>query len=426
MRPAPDATPPEAGPLRVAATRFAENWIAVGALGVLLVIAVLAVFAPWLSPQDPYDLNALDVREGKRPPTAQKRSQPVKVELDVLADLSDAALPTVRIQPARSVDADAAGYLRVRFNPDASSQRVRVAISVPPESPLAPLREIRISGLPRGVSLSRGEKDRFQNRWTLRADDLSALEIVSTAKPVMKLRLRLSMVGGDSRVLMTYWLGTDDQGRDMLSAIFYGLRTSLIVALASVVIAVTIGTLIGLNAAYLGGRFDAFVMRLVDLQLSFPTILVALILLAVLGKGLGNVLLALIIVQWAFYARTVRGIALAERGKEYVEAAQCLSLSTPRILILHILPNCLPSLIVVGTLQIASAITLEATLSFLGLGLPVTKPSLGLLISNGFEYLGSGYPWISVMPGAALLVTVVSINLVGDELRDILNPRLDD
>ena len=165
-------------------------------------------------------------------------------------------------------------------------------------------------------------------------------------------------------------------------------------------------------------------MRVVDLQLSFPTILVALILLAILGKGIFNVVLALVIVQWALYARTARGVALAERRKEYVESAACLGLGPARIIVFHILPNCMPSLIVIATLEVAHAISLEATLSFLGLGLPVTQPSLGLLISNGFDYLLSGYPWISVFPGVALLITVVAINLVGDELRDILNPRL--
>ena len=165
-------------------------------------------------------------------------------------------------------------------------------------------------------------------------------------------------------------------------------------------------------------------MTLVDLLLSFPTILMALILLAILGKGVFNVMLALVIVQWALYARTARGVALTERRKEYVESAQCLGLSTPRVILAHILPNCLPSLIVIATLEVAGAISLEATLSFLGLGLPVTQPSLGLLIANGFDYLLSGHPWISILPGIALLITVFAINLVGDRLRDILNPRL--
>jgi peptide/nickel transport system permease protein len=167
------------------------------------------------------------------------------------------------------------------------------------------------------------------------------------------------------------------------------------------------------------------IMRIVDLQLSFPAILIALVLLATLGKGVDKIIIALIVVQWAYFARTVRGTALVERRKEYIEAAACLALSHRRIVFRHLLPNCLPPLIVVGTVQIANAISLEATLSFLGIGLPVTEPSLGLLISNGFEYMLSGKYWISVYPGIVLLFTIVSINLVGDRLRDVLNPRLE-
>lgn len=223
---------------------------------------------------------------------------------------------------------------------------------------------------------------------------------------------------------MTYWLGTDDQGRDMLSGILYGLRISLIVGAGSAICAALVGASLGMLAAYAGGRTDTFIMRLVDLQLSFPSILAALMILAFLGKGVMNVVLALIIVEWAYYARTVRGTALVERRREYIEAAQCLALPTHRIIFRHLLPNCLPPLIVVGTMQVARAIALEATLSFLGLGVPITEPSLGLLISNGYEYMLSGKYWISFYPGIALLVTIVSINLVGDHLRDVLNPRL--
>jgi peptide/nickel transport system permease protein len=223
---------------------------------------------------------------------------------------------------------------------------------------------------------------------------------------------------------MTYWLGTDDQGRDMLSGIFYGLRISLTVGASSTIIALALGGALGLLAAYLGGRVDALIMRTVDMQLSFPAILIALILLAVLGQGTGKVILALIAVQWAYYARTVRGQALVERRKEYIEAAQCLALSPARIVFRHMLPNCMPPLIVVATVQVAHAIALEATLSFLGLGLPITEPSLGLLIANGYEYLLSGKYWISVFPGVALLITIISVNLMGDQLRDVLNPRL--
>ena len=286
-------------PLRRILADFSSSKLAVAALAVLSAVAFIALFAPWISPQNPYDLAALDLLDGRLPPG--------------------------------SASADGA---------------------------------------------------------------------------------------------ITFWLGTDDQGRDMLSAIFYGLRTSLFVGAVSAGVALVIGTALGLTAAYIGGRADTLIMRLVDLQLSFPTILVALILLALLGQGVTKIILALVVVQWAYFARTVRGSALVERRKEYIEAARCLALSDARIMLHHLLPNCLPPLIVVLTVQVANAIALEATLSFLGIGLPITEPSLGLLIANGFEYMMSGKYWISLFPGVALLVAIMSINLVGDRLRDVLNPRL--
>ena len=222
----------------------------------------------------------------------------------------------------------------------------------------------------------------------------------------------------------TALLGTDDQGRDMLAGIFYGLRISLFVGVAATVLALLIGATVGMVAAYVGGRTENVLMRIADIQLSFPPILVALVLLALLGQGLGKIIAALVTVQWAYYARTVRGAALVERRKEYIEAAQVLALPPARIVFRHLLPNCMPPLIVIATVQVASAITLEATLSFLGLGLPITEPSLGLLIANGFNYLLSGKYWISMYPGVALVLMIVSINLVADQLRDVINPRL--
>lgn len=221
----------------------------------------------------------------------------------------------------------------------------------------------------------------------------------------------------------TAWLGTDPQGRDMLSAIMYGLRVSLGVGLSSVLIASVIGSVVGVLSAYIGGRFDNLVMRIVDLQLSFPTILIALVLLTVFGRGLDKVIISLVAVQWAYYARTVRGAALVEKNKDYVAAANCLELSRTRILFRHLLPNCIPPLIVVSTVQVAHAITLESTLSFLGIGMPVTQPSLGMLISSGYNFLLSGKSWVSTYPGIALVVIVVSINLIGDRLRVVLNPK---
>jgi peptide/nickel transport system permease protein len=291
--------PPSAGPFRRLAAAYAESGVALAGLALLATIVLAALLAPWLAPQDPYDLMQLDVLDSR----------------------------------------------------------------------LAP-------GSP----------------------------------------------SGDGR--LTYHLGTDEQGRDMLSAILYGLRISVGVGLAATVLALAIGMALGLVAGYFGGRFDALLMRIADIQLSFPSILVAMILLALFGQGIDKIVLALVASQWAYYARTTRGTALVERRKEYVEAARLLGLSTARILFRHLLPNCLPPLIVVAALQVAAAIALEATLSFLGLGLPVTEPSLGLLIANGFQYLYSGRYWISVFPGVALLLTILAINLVADRLRDVLNPRL--
>lgn len=230
--------------------------------------------------------------------------------------------------------------------------------------------------------------------------------------------------GAQSMTGLTFLLGTDGMGRDMLSAILYGLRVSLLVGVVSGVIALVIGASLGVSAAFFGGRYEQILMRIVDIQLGFPAILVALILIAVLGSGVEKVIIALITVQWAYYARTARSAALVERNKEYMEAARGLGLPTWRVLLKHLIPNTLPPLIVVGTVQVAHAIALEATLSFLGLGLPITEPSLGLLIANGYEYMLSGKYWISVYPGVALLLTIVAINLVGDQLRDVLNPRL--
>ena len=220
------------------------------------------------------------------------------------------------------------------------------------------------------------------------------------------------------------WLGTDGAGRDVLSAILFGLRTSLIVAVCSAVIALIIGLFVGLIAAYFGGKIDAFLMRIVDIQLSFPAILVALVLLALLGKGIDKVIIALAIVQWAIYARTVRASAIVERRKEYIEAATSLGLSSFRIIWRHLMPNSISPLIVLATLQTAHSISIEATLSFLGVGVPITEPSLGSLISNGFDYILSGAYWITFFPGIMLLATVASINIVGDRLRVLLNPKI--
>lgn len=277
---------------------FRENRIALGALIVVLAIAAAALLAPWIAPQDPYDLANLSLSDARRPP---------------------------------------------------------------------------------------------------------------------------GFVGSEGYV---HRLGTDAQGRDLLSAILYGLRISLQMGLIAGLVALSIGSTLGILAAYAGGRIETAIMRLVDLQLSFPAILLALVLSALLGQGKTQLVTALVAAQYAYFARTAYGAASTERRKDYVEAAAATPLSARRIVFRHLLPNSLPPLIVVATVQIANSISLEATLSFLGLGLPPTEPSLGMLIANGFQYMMSGRTWISIYPGIALIVLIVAINLVGDQIRDQLNPRL--
>lgn len=249
--------------------------------------------------------------------------------------------------------------------------------------------------------------------------DLAQLDVLDSRLPPGAVA-----TGGAAGAASRYWLGTDDQGRDMLSAMLYGLRISLGIGLVATVVALSVGATVGLAAAFSGGRVDAFLMRVVDIQLSFPAILVALVLVTLLEPGVTNVAMALVAVQWAYYARTVRATAMIERRKEYVEAARSLGLSGLRIAVRHLLPNCLPPVIVVAALQVANAIALEATLSFLGLGVPITEPSLGLMIANGQQYLLAGKYWMSLYPGLVLLATILAINLVADQLRDVLNPRL--
>lgn len=253
--------------------------------------------------------------------------------------------------------------------------------------------------------------------------DLATLELSNARLPPAW------MEGGNPDFL----LGTEDQGRDILSALMYGARISLAVGLTSVVLSVLIGVVLGLLAGFLGGWVDAFLMRLCDVMLSFPPILVAL-LIAGVGRAMfpnaqdslafGVLVLAITLTGWVQYARTVRGSTLVERNKEYVQAARVTGVPPLRIMRRHVLPNVMGPVLVLATIQVATAIIIEATLSFLGVGAPITAPSLGTLIRVGNDYLFSGEWWITVFPGAMLVLIALSVNLLGDWLRDALNPKL--
>jgi peptide/nickel transport system permease protein len=231
-----------------------------------------------------------------------------------------------------------------------------------------------------------------------------------------------------------FLLGTDPQGRDLLSTILYGMRISLVIGFFAVILQAFLGVSIGLLSGYVGGRVDAFFMRLADIQLSLSTLMVAIITLAVFQAAFGAELysdlaifmlvLVIGIAEWPQYARTVRASVLAEKHKEYVDAARVIGMSRKRIMLRHILPNTLSPILVISTIQVANAIISEAALSFLGLGMPVNKPSLGSLISSGFEFIFSGSWWITVIPSLVLISLILSINLLGDWLRDVLNPKL--
>ncbi|HEV7319277.1 MAG TPA: ABC transporter permease [Ensifer sp.] len=220
-----------------------------------------------------------------------------------------------------------------------------------------------------------------------------------------------------------YLLGTDGLGRDIVSTILYGLRISLVVAIVSSAIAALIGLTAGVSAAYFGKWVDATIMRLVDLQLSLPTILIALIAIVTLGPGIDRIILALVIVQWATYARIARGVALSEVKKPYMDAARLMRLPTSRVIFRHLLPNSIAPAITLIPIEVGHAVALEATLSFLGLGVPIDKPSLGSAVANGFQYLMTGQYWISLFPGLALFGLIACINLVGEDVRRNLDPR---
>ncbi len=399
---------------------FLRRPTAVIGLIMLTIIVVAAILAPLITPQNPYDLNEIRIEHSRLAPGASGRAPPAEQDLTFSIDPAAGGGETVA-----ELSGDAPFTEVTTRWEQVADDRIALTLDVMPQEGLETLAdELRLLGLPDGAEASVGEQHPFRSFWIMDPEDLTSFEIVSPDGFAEPFEITIQAEQSEGLIENTYVLGTDGQGRDMLSAIIYGLRISLMVGVFSGVIAMTIGLAVGITAAYKGGRVDAITMRIVDLQLSFPAILVALMILAILGRGADKVIMALVLAQWAYYARTARSAALVERSKEYIEAARCLAISSSRIVFRHLLPNCLPPLIVVATVQVANAIALEATLSFLGIGMPLTEPSLGLLISNGFDYLLSGRYWISVFPGVALVITIVAINLVGDRLRDVLNPRL--
>ncbi len=253
--------------------------------------------------------------------------------------------------------------------------------------------------------------------------DLASLELMDARLPPAW------MPDGRARFL----LGTDDQGRDILSSLMYGSRISLLVGLASVLLSVVVGVALGLLSGFVGGRVDSFIMRVCDVMLSFPSILVALLIDGV-GRAVfpnahdtlafGVLIVAISLTGWVQYARTVRGSTMVERQREYVQAARVIGVSPARIMRRHVLPNVMGPVLVLATIHIATAIITEATLSFLGVGVPPTSPSLGTLIRVGQDFLFSGEWWITIFPGLVLIMIALSVNLLGDWLRDALNPRL--
>ena len=254
--------------------------------------------------------------------------------------------------------------------------------------------------------------------------DLTTIDLLDAFTPPVWI------AGGDSRFL----LGTDDQGRDLLSTIMFGARISLGVGFASVIFAMVIGVTLGLLSGYLGGTVDALIMRVADIQLSFPAILVALLIdgvaRGILPRSMHDEVAVYVLVfaigvsGWVQYARTVRGSTMVEKNKEYVQAARVMGVSRTLIMVRHVLPNAMGPVLVIATIHLAVAIITEATLSFLGVGVPATQPSLGTLIRVGNDFLFSGEWWITVFPGAALAILVLAVNLLGDWLRDALNPKL--
>lgn len=385
--------------------RFAESRIGVASLALTLAFLVCALLAPLLSPTDPYDLSRLQLIDALKPMGSHQvvPGEEFRASFAVKDSIASAQ------GDAHGLAAESCGEacLEVRLNAE------------------TPLASLQVRTLPAGASVEGASKHPVQNWWTVSNPAGNGVRIVADAPLPETFSFSVIAKTDNQPTDLVFHLGTDGFGRDMLSAILYGIRISVFVGVVAAGSAMVIGTGLGLLAAWRGGATDALIMRAVDFMLSFPAILVGLAILAVLGSGVGKVILAVVLVQWCYYARASRSLALSELNKEYVEAARGLRLPAWRIMARHVLPNCMPQIIVLFTLNIAAAISLESSLSFLGVGLPLTQPSLGMLIANGYEYIFSQKYWISFGPGLVLLVMIVAMNLLGDRLRDVTNPRFE-
>jgi peptide/nickel transport system permease protein len=389
---------------------FAESRVAAVSMLVSLAFLLCAIFAPVIAPTNPYDLSQLQLADALKPVGSPKvvPGEELRVRVTIAngtATFED--LAAVKAIKAITVEACGDKCLDVGVEP------ADVA-----------LESLQIRGLPPGLSAEGASKHPVQPWWTVAAPADGKARIVAEGALPSNFSFLAIVKSAPQETGFVFRLGTDSFGRDMLSAILYGIRISVIVGLVAAGTAMVLGIGLGMLAAWMGGTVDAIIMRAVDFMLGFPALLVGLAVLAILGNGVDKVVFAIIIVQWSYYARTTRSVAMAELGKEYVEAAKTLRLSPVRIMLRHVLPNCLPHVIVLFTLNIASAISLESSLSFLGVGLPLTQPSLGMLIANGYEFIFSQKYWISLYPGIVLLVMIVAVNLLGDRLRDLNNPRL--
>ena len=384
---------------------FLTNKIAVVASVILLIMLFASIFCFLIAPFDPYDLKNIHIENSLLPPLSRERA-------------SGRQEHVISIQADRVQDSD--GILK-EFSytrKEASEEYIHVIFTKMVSN------QVRIRKLTPGITVQNAEQHPITKIWTLAIEESDSVDIVllRVANDRDAVEFELNVSDPIRYTGKRFFLGTDEYGRDVFSTILYGMRVSLYVGFISGLIALVIGVALGLISAWKGGKVDAMLTRLVDLQQSFPAVLIGILLVAILGKGLSNMIIVLVIIQWSFYVRTVRSIVLVEKNKDYIKICPVLGLPVHKIVLSHLLPNCVPQIIVMATMRIAAAITLESTLSFLGLGLPPTRPSLGVVISQGYAFMLSRKLWMSLYPGFALLILIMCVSIVGDHMRVVLNP----